>query len=66
MLFVCVGVRVVFVLFVFVRVRVVFVLFVFVGARVVVVLFVFVEGSCRFCVICICRGLVSFFFYLYV
>ena len=40
-------------------------LFVFVGARVVFVLFVFVGGSCRFCIICICRGLMSFLCYLY-
>ena len=52
-------------LFVFVDSRVVFVLFVFVGARVVFVLFVFVGGSCRFCIICICRELVSFLCYLY-
>ena len=57
--------RVVFVLFVFVGARVVFVLFVFVGARIVFVLFVFVGGSCRLCIICICRGLVSFFCYLH-
>jgi hypothetical protein len=53
------------VLFVFVGDRVVFVLFVFVGARVIFVLFVFVGVSCRFCVICICRGLLSFLCYLY-
>ena len=35
-------------------------LFVCVGVRVVVVLFVFVQGSCRFCVICMCRGSCSF------
>ena len=40
-------------------------LFVFVGARVVFVLFVFVGGSCRFCIICICRELKSFLCYLY-
>jgi hypothetical protein len=53
------------VLFVFVGAHVVFVLFVFVGAHVVFVLFVFVEGSCHYCVICICRGLMSFLCYLY-
>ena len=40
-------------------------LFVLVGAHVVFVLFVFVGGSCHFCVICICSGLVSFRGYLY-
>ena len=44
-----------------------FVLFVFVDSRVVFVLFVFVfvGGSCGFCIICICKGLVSFLCYLY-
>ena len=53
-------------LFVFVGAGVVVVLFVCVGTRFVFVLFVFVGGACRFSVICICRGLVSFLCYLYV
>ena len=62
---ICIGAHVAFVFFVFVGAHVLFVLFVFKGTRVVVVLFVFVGGSCHFCVICICSGLVSFGGYLY-
>ena len=40
-------------------------LFVFVGVRVVFVLFVFVVGSCRFCIISMCRGHMSCLCYLY-
>ena len=59
------GSRVDFVLFVLVGACVIVVLFALVGACVIIVLFVFVGGSCRFCIICICRGLMSFLCYLY-
>ena len=43
----------------------VFVLFVFVGGSCRFCVICICRGSCRFCVICICRGIMSFLYYLY-